>query len=171
MLAVPLLAVGFVLAGLIAPNRASRRALLAAAAVEGTVAAYAVLHWFAGCCFHLNVAPAALLDRGGIALGRITRYCDYRLPCSTIGARRWMQLGTVWLRLRQSEDSIGAPQASDGTENQPRTNEVCDGQQGPEKPNVQQQAQAVDKGKAGRKERKAAANASVTARGGSENSP
>ena len=46
MLAAPLLAMGFALAGLIAPNRASRWALLAAAAVEGAVAMYTVLHWF-----------------------------------------------------------------------------------------------------------------------------
>jgi hypothetical protein len=46
MLAAPLLAMGFALAGLIAPNRASRWALFGAAAVEGAVAMYTVLHWF-----------------------------------------------------------------------------------------------------------------------------
>ena len=46
----PPLAAAFVVAGFIAPSRASRWALLAAAGIEGAVAAYAVLHWFAGCC-------------------------------------------------------------------------------------------------------------------------
>ena len=47
----PPLAAGFVLAGFLAPSRASRWSLLAAAGIEGAVAVYAVLHWFAGCCF------------------------------------------------------------------------------------------------------------------------
>jgi hypothetical protein len=51
MLASPPLATAFVLCGFIAPIRASRWALLVAAGIEGTVAAYAALHWFAGCCF------------------------------------------------------------------------------------------------------------------------
>ncbi len=50
MLAAPPLAAAFVLSALIAPNRTSRWSLLAAAAIEGAVAAYAFLHWFAGCC-------------------------------------------------------------------------------------------------------------------------
>jgi hypothetical protein len=51
MLASPPLAAAFVLGGVIAPSRASRWALLAAGGIEGAVAAYAVLHWFAGCCY------------------------------------------------------------------------------------------------------------------------
>jgi hypothetical protein len=51
MLAASPLAAVFVLGGVISPGRASRWALLAAAGTEGAVAAYAVLHWFAGCCF------------------------------------------------------------------------------------------------------------------------
>jgi hypothetical protein len=50
MLLSPPLAAAFVLAGVIAPTWTSRWALLAAAGGEGAVAAYAVLHWFAGCC-------------------------------------------------------------------------------------------------------------------------
>jgi hypothetical protein len=50
MLAAPPLAAAFALAGVISPSRTSRRALLVAAGIEGAVAAYAVLHWFAGCC-------------------------------------------------------------------------------------------------------------------------
>ncbi len=49
----------------------------------------------------------------------------------------------------RSEDSIGAPQANDGTEPEPRSEEVCDGKQGPEEPISQQQAQAVGEGKEG----------------------
>lgn len=51
MLAAPLLAMLFALAGLLAPNHGPRWALLAAAGVEGAVATYAVLHWFVGSCF------------------------------------------------------------------------------------------------------------------------
>jgi len=51
MLLSPPLAAGFVVAGVIAPSRASRWSLVAAAGIEGVVAAYAVLHWFAGCCY------------------------------------------------------------------------------------------------------------------------
>jgi len=51
MLLSPPLAAAFVLAGVIAPSRTSRWALLAAGGGEGAVAAYAVLHWFAGCCY------------------------------------------------------------------------------------------------------------------------
>jgi hypothetical protein len=51
MLAAPPLAAVFVLGGVIAPSRTSRWALLAAGGIEGTVAAYAVLHWFVGCCY------------------------------------------------------------------------------------------------------------------------
>jgi hypothetical protein len=51
MLAAPLLAATFALAVFIAPSRMPRWTLLVAAALEGAVAAYAVLHWFAGCCF------------------------------------------------------------------------------------------------------------------------
>jgi len=51
MLLSPPLAVAFVLSGVIAPNRTSRWTLLAAAGIEGAVAAYAVLQWFAGCCY------------------------------------------------------------------------------------------------------------------------
>ncbi len=51
MLLSPPLAATFVVAGFFAPSRASRWSLLAAAGGEGAVAAYAVLHWFAGCCF------------------------------------------------------------------------------------------------------------------------
>jgi hypothetical protein len=51
MLAAPLLAMGFALAVCIAPNRMSRWMLLVAAGIEGAVAAYAVLHWFVGCCY------------------------------------------------------------------------------------------------------------------------
>jgi hypothetical protein len=47
MLAAPPLATAFALAGLIAPNRTSRWSLLVAAAIEGAVAAYAILHWCA----------------------------------------------------------------------------------------------------------------------------
>ena len=50
-LAAPLLAGVLMLSGVIAPNRTSRWALLAAAGIEGAVAAYAVLQWFAGCSF------------------------------------------------------------------------------------------------------------------------
>jgi len=51
MLAAPPLAAAFVLSGVIAPSRTSRWALLAAAGIEGAVAVYAVLEWYAGCCF------------------------------------------------------------------------------------------------------------------------
>jgi hypothetical protein len=51
MLAAPPLAAAFVLGGVIAPSRTSRWALLAAAGIEGAVAVYAVLEWYAGCCF------------------------------------------------------------------------------------------------------------------------
>jgi hypothetical protein len=51
MLASPPLAAAFLVAEILAPNRASRWALLAAAGIEGAVAGYAVSHWFAGCCF------------------------------------------------------------------------------------------------------------------------
>ena len=51
MLAAPLLATAFILSGIIAPNRTSRWSLLVAAGMEGAVAAYAVLHWFASCCY------------------------------------------------------------------------------------------------------------------------
>ncbi len=51
MLVASPLAAAFVLAGVIAPSRTSRWALLAAAGIEGAVAAYAVLHWFAGRCY------------------------------------------------------------------------------------------------------------------------
>ncbi len=51
MLVSPPLAAAFALAGIVAPSRTSRWSLLAAAGIEGTVAAYAVLRWFAGCCF------------------------------------------------------------------------------------------------------------------------
>ena len=51
MLAAPPLAAVFVLGGVIAPSRAARWVLLTAAGGEGPVAAYAVLHWFAGCCY------------------------------------------------------------------------------------------------------------------------
>ena len=54
-----------------------------------------------------------------------------RVPCDTIEARRWPQLGTFI----QSEALIWAHQANDGTETEPRTKEVYDGKQGPEKPN------------------------------------
>ena len=47
----PPLAAVFVVAGVVAPSRASRWALLAAGGGEATVATYAVLHWFAGCCY------------------------------------------------------------------------------------------------------------------------
>jgi len=46
----PPLAAAFVVAGVIAPSRTSRWALLAAAGIEGAVAVYAVLQWFVGCC-------------------------------------------------------------------------------------------------------------------------
>jgi hypothetical protein len=51
MLAAPLLAAAFVLAGVIAPNRSSRWSLIVAAGIEGAAATYAAVHWFAGCCF------------------------------------------------------------------------------------------------------------------------
>jgi hypothetical protein len=51
MLAAPPLAAAFLVAGVLAPSWASRWALLAAAGIEGVAAAYAVLHWFVGCCF------------------------------------------------------------------------------------------------------------------------
>jgi hypothetical protein len=51
MLASPVLAMVFVISGLLAPHRRPRWALLVAAGMEGTVAAYAMLHWFAGCRF------------------------------------------------------------------------------------------------------------------------
>jgi hypothetical protein len=51
MLLSPSLAVAFILAGLLAPSRASRWSLLTAAGSESVVAAYAAIHWFAGCCF------------------------------------------------------------------------------------------------------------------------
>ncbi len=51
MLVSPPLAAALVVAGVIAPSRTSRRALLAAAGIEGAVAVYAVLEWYAGCCF------------------------------------------------------------------------------------------------------------------------
>ena len=51
ILAAPLLAMTFVLSGFIAPNRTSRWVLLAAAGIEGAVATYAILPWFAGACF------------------------------------------------------------------------------------------------------------------------
>jgi hypothetical protein len=51
MLPAPLIATVLLLAGLIAPFRTPRWGLLAAAGVEGAVAGYAWLHWFAGCCF------------------------------------------------------------------------------------------------------------------------
>lgn len=51
MFLAPPLAAAFVLAGLIAPSRTPRWSLLAAAGGEGAVAAYAVLHWFVGCCY------------------------------------------------------------------------------------------------------------------------
>jgi hypothetical protein len=47
----PPLATAFVVAGLVAPSRASRWALLAAAGIEGAVAVYAVFQWFVGCCW------------------------------------------------------------------------------------------------------------------------
>jgi hypothetical protein len=47
----PPLAAAFVVAGVIAPSRTSRWALLAAAGIEGAVAVYAVLQWFVGCCY------------------------------------------------------------------------------------------------------------------------
>ena len=47
----PPLAAAFVVAGVIAPDWRSRWALLAAAGIEGAVAAYAVLQWFVGCCW------------------------------------------------------------------------------------------------------------------------
>ena len=47
----PPLAGAFLVAGVLAPNRASRWALLAAAAIEGAVAVYAVFQWFVGCCW------------------------------------------------------------------------------------------------------------------------
>ena len=51
MLPAPVLAIGLLLAVFIAPNRTSRWMMLIAAGTEGSVAAYAVLHWFVGCCF------------------------------------------------------------------------------------------------------------------------
>jgi hypothetical protein len=48
--AIPL-AGAFLVAGVLAPTWASRWALVAAAGIEGAVAAYAVLQWFVGCCF------------------------------------------------------------------------------------------------------------------------
>jgi hypothetical protein len=51
MLVSPPLEATFVAAGLIAPPKTPRWALLAAAGIEGAVAAYAVLRWFAGCCY------------------------------------------------------------------------------------------------------------------------
>jgi hypothetical protein len=51
MLLSPPLAAAFLVAGLIAPTRMPRWSLLAAAGSEGAVAVYAVLHWFAGCCY------------------------------------------------------------------------------------------------------------------------
>ena len=50
-LTAPLLAGAFVLSGAIAPNRTSRWTLLSTAGIEGAVATYAVLQWFAGCCY------------------------------------------------------------------------------------------------------------------------
>ena len=50
-IASPPLAGAFVVAGALAPSRASRWALLAAAGIEGAVAVYAVFQWFAGCCW------------------------------------------------------------------------------------------------------------------------
>jgi hypothetical protein len=47
----PPLAAAFVVAGLVAPSRASRWSLLAAAGIEGVVAVYSVLQWFVGCCY------------------------------------------------------------------------------------------------------------------------
>jgi hypothetical protein len=51
MLAAPLLAAAFVVAGAITPSRAPRWSLLAAAGIEGAVAVYSVLQWFVGCCY------------------------------------------------------------------------------------------------------------------------
>ena len=51
MLAAPPLAAAFALSGIVAPSRRSRWSLLVAAGIEGAVAAYAVLHWFGGCCW------------------------------------------------------------------------------------------------------------------------
>lgn len=47
----PPLAANFVVAGAVAPSRAPRWALLAAGAIEGTIAVYAIIHWYAGCCY------------------------------------------------------------------------------------------------------------------------
>ena len=47
----PPMAAAFVVAGLVAPTGRPRWALLAAAGMEGLVAAYAVLQGFAGCCY------------------------------------------------------------------------------------------------------------------------
>jgi hypothetical protein len=47
----PPFAATFVVAGLVAPAGRSRWVLLAAAAIESAVTVYAVLQWFAGCCW------------------------------------------------------------------------------------------------------------------------
>jgi hypothetical protein len=51
MLASPLLATCFLLAGIIAPARSSRWALLVATAMESIAGIYAVCQWFLSCCF------------------------------------------------------------------------------------------------------------------------
>ena len=51
MLPAPLIAAGFLVAVFIAPTRMAQRMLLVAAGTEGTVAMYAILHWFVGACF------------------------------------------------------------------------------------------------------------------------
>ena len=51
MLASPVLATGFAVFALIAPNRTSRWALAIAAGIDGAVAAYSVFHWSISCHF------------------------------------------------------------------------------------------------------------------------
>jgi hypothetical protein len=51
LLASPLLAASFLLAGLIAPTARSRWTLLVATAIEGVAAVYTILTWFVSCHF------------------------------------------------------------------------------------------------------------------------
>ncbi len=51
MLLSPPLAAVLVLAGIIAPSQTSRWVLLVAAGIESAMAVYAVLEWYAGCCY------------------------------------------------------------------------------------------------------------------------
>jgi hypothetical protein len=44
-------AAGMLVSAIIAPGRASRAALLAATGMECIAGVYAVVHWYAGCCY------------------------------------------------------------------------------------------------------------------------